>query len=369
MKSRAAVIWEPNTPIRIEEIDVAEPQAGEVLIKMASASLCHLDVLAIKGQLNHVQYPLVLGHEGAGEVVAVGEQVKNLLPGDKVVPLHIPECGQCPACLSNRTNLCSALTETQQRGVMPDGTSRLSKDGQPLHHFLGTSVFSEYCVVPEIALARISPQMDLGCAALLGCTLSTGIGAVMSVAQVPPGSTAAVFGLGGIGLSVIQALVMAQASEIIGIDTNINKFDLAQKFGAKHCINPRACDAPIEDIIAEMTDGGVDFAFECIGSSETMHSALACTRPGWGRAVVLALADTNERIDIQSDLLTSGRIFQGARFGGVKGRSQVPEFAQQFLNQELLIEDLITHRLSLDDINLAFELQQSGESIRSLITF
>ncbi|MAZ44996.1 MAG: S-(hydroxymethyl)glutathione dehydrogenase/class III alcohol dehydrogenase [Legionellales bacterium] len=369
MKSRAAVLYEPNQRLQIEEIDVSGPMAGEVLVKMHSASICHMDMLAKQGKLNHTRYPTILGHEGAGEVVEVGSDVKNLLVGDRVVPLYVPECGQCPSCMSAKTNLCTALDHTQMLGVMPDGTTRYHLNGQPIYHFMGTSCLSEYIVVPEIALARISHQVDMKSACLLGCTLTTGLGAVMNVARITPGSTVAVFGLGGIGLSVIQAAVMSQAARIIGIDTNINKFNLAQKFGASTCINPRDHSDSIETVIKNITDGGVDFAFECIGFSETMQSALACTRPGWGKAVLLGVADTNDRIDMQPGLLTSGRTFQGARFGGVKGRSQLPEFAEQCINGEIMMNDLITHALALEDVNLAFDLQHSGESIRSVITF
>lgn len=369
MKSRAAIAWEPGQRLQIEELDVQAPQSGEVLVKMTAASVCHMDALALSGRLKDPRFPCVLGHEGAGVVVDVGPDVKHLLADDHVIPLFMPECGHCLYCTSGRSNLCQALEQSQPLGVMPDGTTRFSHKGEPVYSFLGTSTLSEYIVVPEIALARVNHKADLMQMCLLGCTVTTGIGAVLNTARVEPGSTVAVFGLGGIGLSAIQGAVMAQASRIIGVDTNIDRFNLAKDLGATDCLNPRDYEDPIEQIIMDMTQGGVDYAFECIGLSQTMQSSLACTHAGWGRCVVVGCAAQDDVIEMHPDILSCGRTWQGAPFGGVKGRSQLPEIAEQCISGEIKIDDLITHRLKLEDANLAFDLLQSGQSIRSVIAF
>lgn len=369
MKSKAAFILEPNARIEIDEIDVAPPQSGEVLVEMVSATVSHRDWLAVQGRLQDMRYPCVLGHEGAGRVLEVGPDVKGLLPGDPVIPLTVPECGQCPGCLNPRTNFCEALSATQPLGLMPDGTTRFTWQGQPLYHFQGTSTFSERIVLPEIACARIHQEVPLEAACLLGGTASAGFGAVFNRAGVRPGSTVAVFGLGGLGLCVIQAAVMAQAARIIGIDNNLNKFELARVFGATDCVNPRDHADPLANVLTELTNGGVDHAFDCIGSSEMMTCALASAHPGWGKATFVADAPNDQTFSIPTHWMSSSRHCLGSVLGGYKGRSQLPELADQLRQGEVQLDPLITHRLPLSDVQLSMDLLQSGEAIRCVIDF
>jgi len=369
MKSRAAVAWAPGKPLTIEEVDVADPKAGEVRVRIVATGVCHTDAFTLSGADPEGLFPAILGHEGAGVVESVGPGVTLVKPGDHVIPLYTAECGQCKFCRSGKTNLCGAVRETQGRGVMPDGTSRFALNGHPIHHYMGTSTFSEYTVLPEISLARIDPAAPLDKVCLLGCGITTGIGAVLNTAKVEPGATVAVFGLGGIGLSVIQGAVMAGASRILGIDTNPAKFAMARQMGATDCIDPRAHAEPIQQVIITLTDGGVDYSFECIGNVRVMRQALECCHKGWGVSTIIGVAGAGEEIATRPFQLVTGRVWKGSAFGGVKGRSQLPGYVDRYLKGEIRIDDYITHRFALEDINRAFELMHAGESIRSVIIF
>jgi S-(hydroxymethyl)glutathione dehydrogenase/alcohol dehydrogenase len=369
MKSRAAVAFAPGKPLEIVEIDVAPPRAGEVLVKITHTGVCHTDAFTLSGDDPEGLFPAVLGHEGGGIVVEVGEGVTTLQPGDHVIPLYTAECGQCKFCKSGKTNLCQAVRATQGKGLMPDGTSRFSYQGKPVYHYMGTSTFSEYTVVPEISLAKIDPAAPLDKMCLLGCGVTTGIGAVHNTAKVEPGATVAVFGLGGIGLAVIQGAVQAKAARIIGIDVNPDKFILAREMGATHCVNPRDYDKPIQDVIVEMTDGGVDYSFECIGNVDVMRAALECCHKGWGESVIIGVAGAGKEIRTRPFQLVTGRVWRGSAFGGVKGRSQLPGMVQQAMRGEIRLDPFITHRLPLERINEAFDLMHEGKSIRTVIHF
>lgn len=369
MKSRAAVAFAPGKPLDIVEIDVASPRAGEVLVQITHTGVCHTDAFTLSGEDPEGVFPAVLGHEGGGIVVEVGEGVTTLQPGDHVIPLYTAECGQCKFCKSGKTNLCQAVRATQGKGLMPDGTSRFSYQGKPIYHYMGTSTFSEYTVVPEISLAKIDAQAPLDKVCLLGCGVTTGIGAVHNTAKVEPGATVAVFGLGGIGLAVIQGAVQARAARIIGIDVNPDKFILAREMGATHCVNPKDYDKPIQDIIVEMTDGGVDYSFECIGNVEVMRAALECCHKGWGESVIIGVAGAGKEIRTRPFQLVTGRVWRGSAFGGVKGRSQLPGMVQQAMRGEIRLDPFITHRLPLERINEAFDLMHEGKSIRTVIHF
>jgi S-(hydroxymethyl)glutathione dehydrogenase/alcohol dehydrogenase len=369
MKARAAVAWEAAKPLVIEEIDVEGPKSGEVLLEVKATGVCHTDAFTLSGKDPEGILPAVMGHEGGAIVLEVGEGVAGVKPGDHVIPLYIPECGQCKFCRSGRTNLCGAIRTTQGKGVMPDGTSRFSTKGKAVYHYMGTSTFSEYTVVPEIAVTRINPAAPLEKVCLLGCGITTGIGAVLNTAKVRPGSTAAVFGLGGIGLSVIQGLVMAKASRIIAIDTNPDKFEMAKSLGATDFVNPQQNGRPIQELIIDMTDGGVDYSFECIGNVTTMRAALECCHKGWGESVIIGVAAAGQEISTRPFQLVTGRVWRGTAFGGVKGRSQLPGYVDQYLEGQIKIDPMITHNLPLDQINEAFELMHEGKSIRSVIHF
>ncbi len=369
MKSRAAVAWEAGKPLVIEEIEVEGPKSGEVLLNVKATGVCHTDAFTLSGKDPEGIFPAVMGHEGGAIVLEVGKGVAGVKPGDHVIPLYIPECGQCKFCRSGRTNLCGAIRTTQGKGVMPDGTSRFSTKGKTVYHYMGTSTFSEYTVVPEIAVAKINPAAPLEKVCLLGCGITTGIGAVLNTAKVRAGSTAAVFGLGGIGLSVIQGLVMAKASRIIAIDTNPHKFEMAKSLGATDFVSPQQNGRPIQELIIDMTDGGVDYSFECIGNVTTMRAALECCHKGWGESVIIGVAAAGQEISTRPFQLVTGRVWRGTAFGGVKGRSQLPGYVDQYLEGEIKIDPMITHNLPLDRINEAFELMHEGKSIRSVIHF
>lgn len=368
MKARAAVAWEAGKPLVIEEIEIEGPKSGEVLLNVKATGVCHTDAFTLSGKDPEGIFPAVMGHEGGAIVLEVGQGVATVKPGDHVIPLYIPECGQCKFCRSGRTNLCGAIRTTQGKGVMPDSTSRFSINGKTIYHYMGTSTFSEYTVVPEIAVAKINPAAPLEKVCLLGCGITTGIGAVLNTAKVRPGSTAAVFGLGGIGLSVIQGLVMAKASRIIAIDTNPQKFEMAKTLGATDFVSPQN-DRPIQEVIIDMTDGGVDYSFECIGNVNTMRAALECCHKGWGESVIIGVAAAGQEISTRPFQLVTGRVWRGSAFGGVKGRSQLPGYVDQYLEGEIKIDPMITHNLPLDQINDAFELMHEGKSIRSVIRF
>ncbi|MDY0271132.1 MAG: S-(hydroxymethyl)glutathione dehydrogenase/class III alcohol dehydrogenase [Advenella sp.] len=369
MKSRAAVAFEPGKPLQIVEIDVEPPRKGEVLVKITHTALCHTDAYTLSGVDPEGVFPAVLGHEGGGIVVEVGEGVTSVKPGDHVIPLYTAECGKCKFCTSGKTNLCSSVRETQGKGLMPDGTTRFSYNGQPIYHYMGTSTFSEYTVVAEVSLAKVNPEAPLEKVCLLGCGVTTGIGAVHNTAKVKEGDTIAVFGLGAIGLAVIQGAVQAKAGRIIAIDTNPNKFILAKELGATDCINPKDHDRPIQEVIVDMTDGGVDFSFECIGNVDVMRSALECCHKGWGESVIIGVAGAGQEICTRPFQLVTGRVWRGSAFGGVKGRTQLPGMVEQAMAGELDLDPYITHTLPLERINEAFDLMHEGKSIRTVIHY
>ena len=368
MRSRAAVAWEPGRALAIEEVEVGMPKSGEVLLKVAASGVCHTDAYTLSGKDPEGLFPAIMGHEGGATVMEVGAGVTSVKPGDHVIPLYIPECGECKFCKSGRTNLCGAIRLTQGKGVMPDGTSRFSLRGKEILHYMGTSTFSEYTVLPEIALAKINPVAPLDKVCLLGCGITTGIGAVLNTAKVRPGSSAAVFGLGGIGLSVIQGLVMAKAERIIAVDLNEKKFEMAQQLGATDFIMPQA-GTSVQQAIIDLTDGGVDYSFECIGNVDTMRIALECCHKGWGESTIIGVAAAGQEIATRPFQLVTGRVWRGTAFGGVKGRSQLPGYVERYLKGEIKVDAMITHVLPLEQINDAFDLMHRGESIRSVITF
>ncbi len=369
MKSRAAIALEAGKPLTLTEIDVQDPQAGEVLVRIVATSVCHTDAYTLSGKDPEGLFPSVLGHEGAGIVEAVGPGVTSLQPGDHVIPLYTAECGKCKFCLSGKTNLCGAVRATQGQGLMPDGTSRFSLDGKTLHHYMGTSTFSEYTVLPEVSLAKVSKEAPLDKICLLGCGVTTGIGAVLNTAKVEPGATVAVFGLGAIGLAVIQGSVMAKAARIIAIDVNPDKFELARQFGATDFVNPKDYSDPIQQVIVDLTDGGVDYSFECIGNVNVMRSALECCHKGWGESIIIGVAGAGEEIATRPFQLVTGRVWRGSAFGGVKGRSQLPGYVEQYMNGEIRIDEFITHDMPFHKINEAFELLHAGKSIRTVLHF
>ncbi|WP_213992156.1 S-(hydroxymethyl)glutathione dehydrogenase/class III alcohol dehydrogenase [Sodalis sp. dw_96] len=369
MKSRAAVAFGPGQPLKIVEIDVAPPQKGEVLVRITHTGVCHTDAFTLSGDDPEGIFPAVLGHEGGGIVVEVGEGVTSVKPGDHVIPLYTAECGVCKFCTSGKTNLCQAVRATQGKGLMPDGTTRFSYNGLPIYHYMGTSTFSEYTVVAEISLAVINPKAPLEKVCLLGCGVTTGIGAVHNTAKVKAGDTVAIFGLGGIGLAAIQGAVQAKAGRILAIDTNPGKFDLARSMGATDCINPKDYDRPIQDVIVELTDGGVDFSFECIGNVDVMRSALECCHKGWGESIIIGVAGAGKEIRTRPFQLVTGRVWRGSAFGGVKGRTQLPGMVEQAMAGEINLDPFITHTLPLEKINEAFALMHEGKSIRTVIHF
>ncbi|UXI68195.1 S-(hydroxymethyl)glutathione dehydrogenase/class III alcohol dehydrogenase [Tahibacter amnicola] len=369
MKSRAAVAFEAGKPLEIVQIDVEGPRAGEVLVQIKATGVCHTDAFTLSGDDPEGVFPSVLGHEGAGVVVEVGAGVTSVKPGDHVIPLYTAECRQCKFCKSGKTNLCQAVRATQGKGLMPDGTVRFRHEGRAIHHYMGTSTFSEFTVVPEISLAVINKAAPLEKVCLLGCGVTTGIGAVHNTAKVTPGATVAVFGLGGIGLAVIQGAVMARAGRIIGIDTNPAKFELARQMGATDCINPADHAGPIQQVIVDMTDGGVDYSFECIGNVEVMRSALECCHKGWGESIIIGVAGAGQEIRTRPFQLVTGRVWRGSAFGGVRGRTELPGMVEQAMAGTITLDPFITHTLPLERINDAFDLMHAGKSIRTVITF
>ncbi|HYH19204.1 MAG TPA: S-(hydroxymethyl)glutathione dehydrogenase/class III alcohol dehydrogenase [Azospirillum sp.] len=369
MTSRAAVAWEAKRPLEIEEVQVAPPKAGEVLVRIVATGVCHTDAYTLSGKDSEGVFPSILGHEGAGVVEEVGPGVTSVQVGDHVIPLYTPECGTCKFCRSGKTNLCQAIRATQGKGLMPDGTTRFTCKGQPIFHYMGTSTFSEYTVLPEIAVAKINKAAPLEKVCLLGCGVTTGMGAVMNTAKVEPGSTVAVFGLGGIGLSAIIGAVMAKASRIIGIDVNPAKFEIAKQLGATDVINPKDYDRPIQDVLVELTDGGVDYSFECIGNVQVMRAALECCHKGWGESVIIGVAGAGEEISTRPFQLVTGRVWRGSAFGGVRGRTELPEYVERYMRGEFELDTFITHTMGLDDINHAFDLMHEGKSIRSVILY
>jgi S-(hydroxymethyl)glutathione dehydrogenase/alcohol dehydrogenase len=367
MKVKAAICLQPQQPLIVDEIDLEGPRAGECLVRLAASGVCHTDAYTLSGRDPSGLFPVVLGHEGAGVVEETGAGVTSLTPGDHVIPLYIPECRQCRFCLSRKTNLCGAILETQGKGLMPDRTSRLSYRGRMLHHYMGTSTFAEYTVVPEIALAKIRPDAPLETACLLGCGVTTGIGAVLNTARVEPGSSVAIFGLGGIGLSVVQGAVMAGAERIIGIDTNPRKFALARSFGATDTLNPS--EVEIVGAVVELTGGGADYSFECIGNVEVMGQALACVHKGWGQAIIIGVAGAGEEIHARPFLLVTGRQWRGTAFGGTRGRTELPGLVDRYMRGRIKLDEMITATMPLDDIQRAFDLMHAGDAIRSVIRY
>jgi len=368
MKTRAAVAAGPGQPLTMETVDLEGPRHGEVLVEIKATGLCHTDAYTLSGADPEGLFPSILGHEGAGVVVDVGPGVSSLQAGDHVIPLYTPECRQCKFCLSGKTNLCGAIRSTQGRGLMPDGTSRFSLDGQALHHYMGTSTFANYTVVPEIALAKIRPDAPFDKVCYIGCGVTTGLGAVINTAQVEPGATVAVFGLGGIGLNVIQGARLVGADRIIGVDLNPAKQPLAQRFGMTDFINP----ADVDDVVAaivDLTDGGVDYSFECIGNVDVMRQALECCHKGWGESVIIGVAGAGQEISTRPFQLVTGRVWRGTAFGGAKGRTDVPRIVDWYMDGKINIDDLITHTLPLEQINDGFELMHKGESIRSVVVY
>lgn len=369
IKTRAAVAWEAGKPLSIEEVELMPPQKGEVLIRIVATGVCHTDAFTLSGDDPEGVFPSILGHEGAGIVEAVGDGVSSVEVGDHVIPLYTPECGECKFCESGKTNLCQAIRETQGKGLMPDGTTRFSKDGKPIYHYMGTSTFAEHTVVPEIALAKIPKEAPLEKVCLLGCGVTTGMGAVKNAAKVQAGDTVAVFGLGGIGLSVLIGARLANAGRIIAIDVNESKFDIARQLGATDTVNPKDHDKSIQEVIVEMTGGGVDFSFECIGNVDVMRSALECCHKGWGESVIIGVAGAGQEISTRPFQLVTGRVWRGTAFGGVKGRSELPDYVQKYMDGEFELDTFITHTMQLEDINEAFDLMHKGESIRSVVHF
>lgn len=369
IKCKAAIAWGPGQPLSIEEVEVMPPQAGEVRVRIVATGVCHTDAFTLSGEDPEGVFPCILGHEGGGIVESIGEGVTSVKVGDHVIPLYTPECGECKFCKSGKTNLCQKIRTTQGKGLMPDGTTRFSKDGQPIYHYMGTSTFSEYTVLPEISIAKVDPAAPLEEVCLLGCGVTTGIGAVMNTAKVKEGESVAIFGLGGIGLSAVIGARLAKAGRIIAIDINESKFDLARKLGATDCINPNDYDKPIQEVIVELTDGGVDFSFECIGNVKVMRAALECCHKGWGESVIIGVAGAGQEISTRPFQLVTGRVWRGSAFGGVRGRSELPRYVQRYMQGEFRLDDFITHTMPLEQINEAFELMHEGKSIRTVIHY
>lgn len=369
MKVKAAVAWGPNQPLKIETVDLEGPKKGEVLVRIVASGVCHTDAYTLSGVDPEGIFPVILGHEGAGIVEEVGEGVTTLKKGDHVIPLYTPECRECKFCLSGKTNLCQKIRETQGKGLMPDGTTRFSKDGKPIYHYMGTSTFAEYTVVPEIALAKIDPKAPMDKVCLLGCGVTTGIGAVLNTAKVEEGATVAVFGLGGIGLSVIQGAKMAKAKQIIAVDINNAKFEMAKKFGATDCVNPKEIKGTVVDEVIKLTDGGADYSFECVGNTTLMRQALECCHKGWGESVIIGVAAAGQEISTRPFQLVTGRVWKGSAFGGVKGRTELPGYVDKYMSGEINLDDLVTYKMPIERINEAFDLMHEGKSIRSVVTF
>ena len=363
----AAVAFEAGKPLSIETVQLQGPRAGEVLVEVKATGLCHTDAYTLSGADPEGLFPAIMGHEGAGVVVEVGDGVTSVAPGDHVIPLYTPECRQCKFCLSGKTNLCGAIRETQGRGVMPDGSSRFSLGGETLFHYMGTSTFADHTVLPEIAVAKIRQDAPFDKVCYIGCGVTTGLGAVMNTAKVEPGSNVAVFGLGGIGLNVVQGARIAGADRIIGVDLNPGKRALAEQFGMTDFINPKDGD-PVAAII-DLTDGGVDYSFECIGNVEVMRQALECCHKGWGESVIIGVAGAGQEIATRPFQLVTGRVWRGTAFGGAKGRTDVPRIVDWYMDGKINIDDLITHQMPLEDINQGFDLMHKGESIRAVVVY
>ena len=369
METRAAVAHEAGKSLTIETVTLAGPKAGEVLVEIKATGICHTDEFTLSGADPEGLFPAILGHEGAGVVVEVGEGVTSVKPGDHVIPLYTPECRQCEYCLSGKTNLCQAVRETQGRGVMPDGTSRFSIGKDSIHHYMGTSTFSNHTVLPEIAVAKVREDAPFDKICYIGCGVTTGLGAVINTAKVEPGSNCVVFGLGGIGLNVIQGLRLVGADIIVGVDLNPAKRELAEKFGMTHFVNPSEVEGDLVPYLVDVTKGGADYSFECIGNVGVMRQALECCHKGWGESVIIGVAGAGREIATRPFQLVTGRVWRGTAFGGAKGRTEVPKIVDWYMEGKIEIDDLITHTMPLEDINKAFDLMHAGESIRSVVQF
>ncbi len=368
MKTKAAVAWQAGQPLTIETVDLEGPRAGEVLVEVKATGICHTDQYTLSGADPEGLFPAILGHEGAGVVLEVGAGVSSLRPGDHVIPLYTPECRQCKFCLSRKTNLCQQIRSTQGRGLMPDGSSRFSIAGKPVLHYMGTSTFANHIVVPEIALAKIRKDAPFEKVCYIGCGVTTGVGAVLFTAQVEAGANVVVFGLGGIGLNVIQGARMVGADKIIGIDINPKREAMAREFGMTHFIDASQENKVVE-AIQQLTDGGADYSFECIGNTTTMRQALECCHKGWGRSIIIGVAAAGQEISTRPFQLVTGRKWEGSAFGGARGRTDVPRIVDWYMEGKLRIDPLITHTLKLEDINQGFELMERGESIRSVVVY
>jgi S-(hydroxymethyl)glutathione dehydrogenase/alcohol dehydrogenase len=368
MKTRAAIAWKAGEPLSIAEVELEGPRAGEVLVEIKATGICHTDYYTLSGADPEGIFPAILGHEGAGVVLETGPGVSSVRRDDHVIPLYTPECRQCKFCLSRKTNLCQAIRSTQGRGLMPDATSRFSLDGQPIYHYMGTSTFSNYIVVPEIALAKIREDAPFDKACYIGCGVTTGVGAVVFTAKVEPGANVVVFGLGGIGLNVIQAAKMVGADRIIGVDLNPGREEMARRFGMTHFVNPKNVENVV-DAIVQLTDGGADYSFECIGNVTTMRQALECCHKGWGQSIIIGVAEAGKEIATRPFQLVTGRVWKGSAFGGARGRTDVPKIVDWYMDNKINIDDLITHTLPLERINEGFELMKSGQSIRSVVLY
>ena len=369
MKVKAAVAHRADAPLEVETVDLEGPRQGEVLVEIKATGVCHTDAYTLSGKDPEGLFPSILGHEGAGVVVETGAGVTTLRPGDHVIPLYIPECRQCPACLSGKTNLCVAIRETQGRGVMPDGSSRFSMGGKPVHHYMGTSTFANFTVVPEIALAKVRADAPFDRICCIGCGVTTGVGAVINTAKVQVGDTVVVFGLGGIGLNVVQGARLAGARMIVGIDLNPGRRAMAEKFGMTHFVNPAEVRGEMVPYLVDLTGGGADFAFECVGNVKLMRQALECCHRGWGTCVIIGVAGAGEEIATRPFQLVTGRTWKGTAFGGARGRRDVPKIVDWYMEGKINIDDLITHTMPLARINEAFDLMHRGESIRTVVTF
>ena len=374
MKTKAAIAWEAGKPLTVEEVDLEGPRAGEVLVEIKATGICHTDSFTLSGDDPEGLFPAILGHEGAGIVLEIGPGVTSVVPGDHVIPLYTPECRQCKSCLSDyctshKTNLCQAIRTTQGRGLMPDGTSRFSRKGAPILHYMGCSTFSNHTVLPEIALAKIRNDAPFDKVCYIGCGVTTGIGAVIFTAKVEPGANVVVFGLGGIGLNVIQGARMAGANMIVCIDINPAREALARKFGMTHFVNPRGITGDLVGHLVELTKGGADYSFECIGNVKTMRQALECCHKGWGTSVIIGVAGAGQEITTRPFQLVTGRNWRGSAFGGARGRTDVPRIVDWYMDKRIAIDELITHTMPLEKINDAFELMHKGESIRSVVVY
>ncbi len=369
MEVRAAVAMEAGKPLSIETVELGGPRNNEVLVEIKATGICHTDEFTRSGEDPEGNFPAILGHEGAGVVVEVGPDVKSLKPGDHVIPLYTPECGQCKFCTSGKTNLCGAIRETQGKGLMPDGTSRFSLNGQKLHHYMGCSTFANFTVLPEIALAKIREDAPFDKVCYIGCGVTTGIGAVIYTAGVRPGDNVVIFGLGGIGLNVIQGARIAGADKIIGVDINPAKKPLAEKFGMTHFVNPKEVEGDLVPYLVSLTDGGADYSFECVGNVKLMRQALECCHKGWGTSVIIGVAGAGQEISTRPFQLVTGRVWKGSAFGGAKGRTQVPKIVDWYMEGKINIDDLITHTMPLEKINDGFDLMHKGESIRSVVIY